>query len=75
MKFVLNCIKLIDVIMSLLQITALGVHGVNGVLALLPARLPLMFLHATENATWWKHLAPLTTPALMEELVQVLLWI
>jgi hypothetical protein len=52
MKFVLNYTRLIDVTTSLLQTTALGAHGVTGVLALPRARLPLTFLHNTENATW-----------------------
>jgi hypothetical protein len=51
MKFVLNCIRLIDATMNLLQITALGPPGVTGVSALLVARLPRMYQFAEKNAT------------------------
>jgi hypothetical protein len=51
MKFVLNCTKLIDATMNLLQITALGPLGVTGVLALLVARRPQVFQPALKSAT------------------------
>jgi len=51
MKFVLNCTRLIDATMNLLQITALGPPGATGVLALLVARPPQVFQPALKNAT------------------------
>jgi hypothetical protein len=50
MKFAHNCIKLTDATTSLLQITALGVLGLIGVLAQHLAVPQLTFLSATRSA-------------------------
>jgi hypothetical protein len=72
-KFAHNCIKLIDATTSLLQITALGVLGVNGLLALHLAVPHLAFLPATKSATWFVLLVLLITPQRVKVLIPVLL--
>jgi len=72
-KFAHNCTKLIDATTSLLQITALGVLGLIGVLAMHLAVPQLTLLSAIRSATWFVLLVLIITPQLVMVLMPVLL--